>query len=283
MKQVTNSSIIRMLLGLIICIATIIIGQQIFIKIPGVNSLNIDLRNFFKGILVSGLLIYSYILFYRKFEKRPITEFRIKENWKPWAQGLLIGFILQSLTILIIFLFAGFKIISVSSLTTLIIPFTVAFTVAIIEETLLRGIIFRITEEKLGSITALIISGIIFGALHLINPHVTILSAICISIIGVLLSAAYMCYRNLWFPIAIHFAWNFTQNGIFGAITSGTEKTSSLLTTKIEGPEIVTGGKFGPEGAIQALIFCLILTIVMLRKLNKQNKMIRYSAIVKKQ
>ena len=90
----------------------------------------------------------------------------------------------------------------------------------------------------MGSAIALIISGIIFGGLHLINPHVTLISAMSITIIGVLLSAAFMYYRNLWFPVAIHFAWNFKQNGIFGAITSRNEKTSSLLTTRIEGPDI---------------------------------------------
>jgi membrane protease YdiL (CAAX protease family) len=86
--------------------------------------------------------------------------------------------------------------------------------------------------------------------------------------------AAYIYFRNIWFPIAIHFAWNFMQTGIFGAINSGNEKTSSLLTTKIVGPEIVTGGSFGPEGSIQALILCLIATIVLITLLIKQDKLI---------
>ena len=47
--------------------------------------------------------------------------------------------------------------------------------------------------------------------------------------------------RNLWFPIALHFAWNFTQSGIYGAITSGNEKTPGLLTAKIQGSELITG------------------------------------------
>jgi uncharacterized protein len=153
----------------------------------------------------------------------------------------------------------------------------VAFTVAIPEEILLRGIVFRITEEKWGSTIALIISGVIFGGLHLINPHVTLVSVLCITVVGVLLGAAYMYYRNLWVPIAIHFAWNFTQNGIFGAITSGNEKTSSLLTTSITGPEILTGGQFGPEGSVQAFLFCLIVAIFIVMLLNKQNKIIKPS------
>ena len=80
-----------------------------------------------------------------------------------------------------------------------------------------------------------------------------------------LFGAAYIYTRNLWFPIAIHFAWNFMQSGIFGAITSGNEKTSSLLTTKLTGNSFITGGEFGPEGTIQALIFCVLVSIVLLQ------------------
>ena len=36
-----------------------------------------------------------------------------------------------------------------------------------------------------------------------------------------LLAAAYMLTRRLWLCIGIHFAWNFTQGGIFSAAVSG--------------------------------------------------------------
>ncbi|CAN5801534.1 type II CAAX endopeptidase family protein [soil metagenome] len=276
-QRIIKSPVTRIILGLLICLATIIIGQQVFIKIPGVSSLSTDLRNLLKGIVVSLLAIGSYAFFYRKYEKRAITELSINGLGKNLFLGLAIGIGLQCLTILVIYLYGGFKIIAVNSVSILIIPFTIAFTVAIIEEIVLRGIVFRITEERLGSTIALIIAGIIFGGLHLINPHVTWISALCITIIGIFLSAAYMYNRSLWLPIAIHFAWNFTQNGIFGAITSGNEKTNSLLTTKITGPEILTGGQFGPEGSIQALVFCLIATVVIVGVLKKQNKLTKRS------
>jgi hypothetical protein len=92
---------------------------------------------------------------------------------------------------------------------------------------------------------------------------------------GLLLGAAYIYSRNLWLPIAIHFAWNFMQSGIFGAITSGNEQTNSLFTTKITGPTLITGGAFGPEGTIQAILFCLIATIIFMYLNVKRNKLIR--------
>jgi len=74
---------------------------------------------------------------------------------------------------------------------------------------------------------------------------------------------------------AIHFAWNFTQSGIFGVITSGKSMDKSLLTTKIEGIEWFTGGQFGPEGSIQATLFCLVATIVLVLLSHKQHKIIK--------
>ncbi len=274
-QKILKSALLRIVLGLIICLASVIIGQQIFIKIPGISLLNADTRNLIKGIFVSVLAIGSYSLFYSKYEKRNIIELSTNGLWKKLFAGILVGSGLQSLTILVIYLYGGFKVIAVNAVSILIIPFTVAFTVAILEEILLRGIVFRITEEKWGSKIALFISGIIFGGLHLINPHVTLVSVLCIIVVGVLLGAAYMYYRNLWVPIAIHFAWNFTQNGIFGAITSGNEKTGSLLTTQMNGPEILTGGQFGPEGSIQAVLLCFIAAAVIIRQLYKQYKIIK--------
>ena len=276
-QKILHSALVKIILGAIIVLATVIIGQQIFLKIPGVSLLNSEVRNFIKGVFVSTLAIGSYWLLYRKYEHRVITELSTNGLWNKLFTGIFIGSGLQLLTILVIYLFGGFSIIGVNPFSAVVIPFTVAFTVAIIEEILLRGIVFRISEEKWGSTIALIISGLVFAGLHLVNPHVTLISILCITVVGVLLGAAYMYYRSLWVPIAIHFAWNFTQNGIFGAITSGNEKTTSLFTTKISGPEILTGGQFGPEGSIQAVIFCLIVAVIILWKLVKKNKIIKQS------
>ena len=151
-----------------------------------------------------------------------------------------------------------------------------AFNSAIFEEILFRGIICRLIEEKLGSYISLAISALLFGALHILNPNSSIFAALGLAIqAGLLLGAAYIYSKNLWFPIALHFAWNFTQSGIFGASTSGHAISKSLFTTKIEGTELITGGQFGPEGSIQATLFCLIATIILLILSHRQNKIIK--------
>jgi len=266
----------RVILGILVCALTFIIAQNVVGKLIEFTSLNKDFRNLFKGIIASLTVIVAYKIFFRLVEKRKVTELSTKSIAKNLIFGTLIGVVLQSLTILVIYLTSGFEIVSINPISFMIIPFTVAFTVAIFEEILIRGIIFRIMEEKLGSIIALIISAIIFGALHLFNPNSTLMSGTYVAIEGgLLLGAAYIYARNLWLPIAIHFAWNFMQSGVFGAITSGNEKGNGLLTTKLTGPALITGGEFGPEGTIQAILFCSIATIILLYLCKIQNKLIQ--------
>lgn len=151
-----------------------------------------------------------------------------------------------------------------------------AATSSILEEIIVRGIIFRIMEEKLGSYIALIISAIIFGVLHLANPNSSILAAAGLAIqAGLLLAAAYIYTRNLWFPIAVHFAWNFTQSAIFGAAVSGTKTSKTLITSHIEGEKWFTGGAFGPEGSLQATVFCFIVAVVLMVSSSKKGNIVR--------
>lgn len=276
LKQKTfNSPITKIILALLTFMAVVIISQQIAVKLLALTSLEKEYRNLLKGLFVSALCVFSYILFFKKYDKRAITEFSTKGLAKNLILGTLIGFTLQSLTILVIYLNGSYSVVNINPISFILIPFAIMFTVAIIEEILVRGIIFRIVEEKLGTYISLTISSVLFGVFHLANPNGTLISSICITMAGFMLGAAFVYSRNLWFPIALHFAWNFTQSGIYGAITSGNEKTNSLLNAKIQGPQFITGGEFGPEGSIQAILFCAVGAILLLALSRKNNNIIK--------
>jgi membrane protease YdiL (CAAX protease family) len=275
MKKLITHPFSRIILGLLACLIVFILAQNISSKLLELAGTGKELRNFIKGIVASIAVLYTYRFFYGWLEKRPIMELSIN-ILKNSGLGLLVGVVIQCLTILVIYFSGGFHITTVNPLSAIVIPLTVAFTVAIFEEILIRGIIFRIVEERLGSYIALAISSLIFGALHYITPQATWLSSLCVAIeAGLLFGAAYIYSRSLWLPIAIHFAWNFMQSGIFGAVTSGNEKTSSLLTTQITGPKLITGGAFGPEATIQAMAFCLIAAGIFMYLNIKKRKLIK--------
>ena len=281
--KVLNFALVKILIGFIFCAGIVVFAQIGLSKLLAVTGMEKEEKMLFTGIVVASLSIVTYTWLFRFYEKRRITELSVKGIGKNLSLGICMGIALQSLTILVIYLNKGFTVISVNSILFMLPSLAMAFTSAIFEEILFRGIIFRITEEKLGSYWALIISAAIFGAMHLANPHSSILAALGLAIqAGLLLAAAYIFSRNLWFPIAIHFAWNFTQSGIFGVSTSGNNMGKSLLTTKIEGAEWFTGGQFGPEASIQATVFCLIATIVLMLFNHKQRRIIKPYRLIQK-
>ena len=281
--KVLNFTLVKILIGFIFCAGIVVFAQIGLSKLLAVTSMEKEEKMLLIGIVVASISIVTYTWLFRFYEKRTITELSIKGIGKNLSLGICLGIALQSLTILVIYLNKGFTVNSVNSMLFMLPSLAMAFTSAIFEEILFRGIIFRITEEKLGSYWALIISAVIFGAMHLANPHSSIVAALGLAIqAGLLLAAAYIFSRNLWFPIAIHFAWNFTQSGIFGVSTSGNNMGKSLLTTKIEGAEWFTGGQFGPEASIQATVFCLIATIVLMLFNHKQRRIIKPYRLIQK-
>jgi uncharacterized protein len=274
-NRLLHTPLARIIFGLIVCIAINVGLQRLITKALDLTSFPLPVKSMIKGLIVSFLFIYGYIKFYAYYEKRAITEFSSKKIGRYIPAGLLIGAVLQGLTIAVIWLNNGFHIVSINPWTSLWPLVFSGAAIAIIEETLFRGILFRISEEKLGTYLALVLSALIFGGLHLLNANSTIASALAVAVEGgLLLGAAFVYSRNLWFPIAIHFAWNFTQTGIFGAVTSGNALHVSLLTSTISGNPLISGGAFGPEGSIQAMLFCSVAGFLLLIICHKQHKII---------
>ena len=274
-QKILHFPLTKIIIGLVVCGVIVGVGQSLIGKLLNLSTIDEDIKDLCVGIVVAILAMVSYTYLFKFYEKREITEFSKVGMFKSLAIGIILGAVLQSLTILVIYLKGGYSIVSVNPILFLVPSLTMAFTSAIVEEILMRGIIFRITEEKLGSYLALLISAILFGVMHLGNPNSSFTAAIGLAIqAGLLLAAAYIYSKNLWFPIAIHFAWNFTQSAIFGANVSGNTVTKTLMTSKITGAEWFTGGQFGPEGSIQATAFCLVATITLLYLSRKEGKII---------
>lgn len=91
---------------------------------------------------------------------------------------------------------------------------------------------------------------------------------------GLMLGAAYAATRTLWLPIGLHFGWNFALSGIFGVTVSGNEDMpAGLLHGVLSGPEAITGGGFGPEAGIFAILVCVIPAVVFLRTAKRQGRL----------
>ncbi len=211
-------------------------------------------RNPITGVLVGfaiaagGVLLYSRLVGW--LEQRPIGELS-REAFRPQVlRGLWTGMALFAAIMLLIVISNGWRFTGYGSIGDMIATFGLMTALEALEELLFRGVLFRILEEWAGTVLALVVSGLVFGGLHLLNPGATLWGALAIALeAGALLGAAYVATRNLWVPIGLHLGWNFAESGIFGATTSGSGGTvGGLLTGVPHGPAIVSGGSFGPQG-----------------------------------
>jgi len=160
------------------------------------------------------------------------------------------------------------------ALRVLAMPLVAAVGAGVIEELALRGLVFRLVEEALGTWWSLALSALLFGALHLGNPHATLASAAAIAFeAGILLAAAYLVTRRLWLPMGIHAAWNFVQGGVFGIPVSGGESLG-WLHSRLTGPAWLSGGGFGAEATVAAFAACLCAGLVLLRRAYKDGRFI---------
>jgi hypothetical protein len=82
----------------------------------------------------------------------------------------------------------------------------------------------------------------------------------------VLLIAAFMCTRRLWFPWGIHWGWNFLQDGVFGMPNSGITSLPSWIRPIIRGPEWLTGGAFGIEASAVSVLLSVAVGIYLLKR-----------------
>jgi len=134
--------------------------------------------------------------------------------------------------------------------------------VAFYEELVIRGIVFRGLEFISGSVAALVLSSLLFGALHLGNPGATAVGALEAGAGGVVFGCLYMLTRSLWLAIGAHWAADFWQGSFFGLHVAGTTVNRPLIHSTLAGPKLWIGDQFG--GALVSLAIFLPIMVGLL-------------------
>jgi len=217
-------------------------------------------------------LAATYLVYYglvRGMEGRnPVSELSLNGALLELIGGLGVGAGLLTLSTVLLWLFGFYKVDAVNDISELFAArhLPLSLGAGFFEELVFRAILFRIVEEKLGSWIALAISSLFFGVAHIGNPNATLFSTIAIAIeAGILLGAAYMLTRRLWFAVGIHIAWNYVQGAVFGIAVSGGE-VKGLMSSHLEGNELFSGGAFGAEASLITLVICTLAGILFLWK-----------------
>ncbi|MNK32200.1 CAAX amino terminal protease self- immunity [compost metagenome] len=251
--------IVWMIVGAIGIVLINMIFQQLTEQGEGIVSLIFTLV---MGFL--ALLAYKLTLTY--LARRPTPEISRKRAGIESILGMLTGTIFIAGSAFMIMALGGYSFQWASSADTssvLIASIGSALGGAIVEELIFRGLMLQAIDQLGGRPLALAVTSLFFGIAHLGNPGATLWSGFAIALeAGVLLGAAFLWRRNLWFAMGLHFAWNAIE-GLLGIPVSGHSATG-LFTVKVHGAALLTGGNFGLEGSIVAVVVCLLVSIPML-------------------
>lgn len=262
-RRIIAHPLVLLFIALVMVVGSVIgfsiIGNLIHQRVGDSDGLGLILS--VSGALVATL---AYWLFVRFVERKPFSDFAGPGKLAEWGAGIGIGAGAMALTIAVIGLFGGYLITGTNPVAVLVPVLGMAIFSGVWEEIFIRGILFRFLEQWLGSWVALIFSAAFFGFAHIANDNATILSSVAIALeAGILLAAIYMLTRRLWAAIGLHMAWNFTQGGIFGVAVSGGEMRG-LLSNQMPGSELLTGGAFGAEASIPAMVICTSIGLICL-------------------
>ena len=233
------------------------------------------------GLLVGPVLAAGALFLYARLvgwlEQREVPEVGRATLRSQLPRGTALGIGLFAVTILLIFVSNGYRVHGWGSAGDMIATFGLMAGVATGEELLFRGVLFRIVEEWAGTVVALTVSAVLFGGLHLLNPHATVWGALAIAVeAGVMLGAAYAATRTLWLPIGLHLGWNFAELGLFGTTVSGSDGAAGgLLRGAAHGPAIISGGEFGPEASIFSILVCVTAAVLLLRSARRSGRIVR--------
>ena len=206
----------------------------------------------------------AYVLYVLLVEWRPVRELSLKGAVLELGAGCFLGAGLFTLTIISIWATGGYDLTGWNGVMAAAPALSLSLGSGFAEEILVRGVIFRITEEGLGTWAAIVLSSALFGLAHARNPNASAVSVVAIALeAGVLLAAAFILTRRLWMAIGLHAAWNFVQGGVFGVAVSG-HSMAGLLNARLTGPAILSGGEFGPEASIFSVVYCLAAGVFLL-------------------
>ena len=134
------------------------------------------------------------------------------------------------------------------------------------EETVCRGFMMTSLGSKGGAVAGVLFNSLFFGALHLGNSGVTVLSMVNLVLFGLFMSVLVLKLNSIWMACAIHTVWNFVQGNFFGILVSGADMGPSVFRfVSVPGMGLWNGGSFGMEGGLAtSIVLTLAIVIVLL-------------------
>ena len=223
------------------------------------------------GILVAcAAALGSYALAVRLGEGRGARELALRPALSGLVVGAVLGWAMMALLMGVLAVTGLYDITLVGSAPAWA-GLGLALQAAVMEELWMRAVLLRLLWRAVGPVPAFAAAALIFGALHLANRGATVLAGATVAVAGLMFCALYALTGRLWVSIGLHLAWNFTQGYLFGVAVSGIDISGSITvsTARPGAAGWLTGGTFGPEASMFALLLVGSVTVGVLALARK--------------
>ena len=130
------------------------------------------------------------------------------------------------------------------------------------EELLFRGYGFQHLIRAFGPWLTIPSTSALFAWGHAANPAFTRVGLINTALFGALFGYAYWRTRDLWLPLGLHFAWNFSLATI-GANVSGLKIKLLGISMVSTGLPLWSGGDYGPEASLVTTFALVAMGVII--------------------
>jgi membrane protease YdiL (CAAX protease family) len=217
---------------------------------------------------VAAVAVYCYVM--RRVARRSAPEIDRSGAAREvlLGGGIGLGFILVSALLITAFGGYSFTWAGDGFMSVVWTAVVVQIGAAVTEELLFRGLALQALEQLWGSRAAIVITSLFFGVAHRGASGASAWSGVAIALeAGVLLGAAFLWRRNIWFVVGLHFAWNTTEQ-LLGIPFSG-HAPEGLFTVDGHGAALLTGGSFGLEASIMPVLMGVAIAVPMLVRVHR--------------
>jgi membrane protease YdiL (CAAX protease family) len=233
-----------------------------------------------RKIFVCGFQIAVFFAWVKVVEKRKISTlgFASKHKVMNYWGGVLLGVVSISAIVFVSMIFGiievGFNGLSPTSL--LVSSLSIAVFGWVIqsasEEITIRGWLIPTLGVRHNPLVAVLLTGGVFGILHLLNSGATVLSFVNLTLSGFFFALFAINAGNIWGVCGLHFGWNYALSNIFGLSVSGEQGISnSMFISKLSGADLLTGGDFGLESSLFSTIFFVCATLFIIVVMQKKH------------
>ena len=219
------------------------------------------------GLAVVTVVVYLAAAFL--IERRPVGELSFAPAIPEVCGGVLAGIALFAAMIAILWLAGVYQPQGWGSFGGLGLAFLFWLAIGVMEEIQFRGFLYRLCCTLFGTWGAIVVSGIVFGVFHGRAPGATVTAVSSVVLAGLFFGAVFTLSGRLWVAIGIHTGWNFAEGSLFGTAVSGSNVGGSLVDARLAGPELLTGGRFGPEASIATIAVLLVATAFLMWRVAK--------------